>query len=156
MNTSRRSFLRASSFAGIAAAIAALLPQLAFGKLKTSRTGYWSLPKDVYDSPLYNLSHRNFYSQIGTVFAVQQATRIKHGLRLVEVADLRPMWGKDRPESKECFSLTFVGSASRPLQQGTYSLLHSELGPFDLFIVPTDEKDPRGLVYEANINRLFP
>jgi len=145
MNTSRRSFLRASSFAGIAAAVAASFPRLALGQLKTARPTSWPLPKEVYSSPLYNLSRMNFYSQIGTTFAVSQAAPGRFGLRLIEVADLHSMWGKDRPASKECFALTFVGPFSAPLSQGTYSMMHGKLGPFELFIVPTDEKDPRAL-----------
>lgn len=156
MNASRRSFLRASSLAGIAAATAASFPRLAFGKPKAARLAGFALPAEVYSCSLYNLSRVNFHSQIGTTFAVSQENSGRHRLRLVEVADLRPMWGKDRPASKECFALTFVGPVSAPLSQGTYSLMHSKLGPFQLFIVPTDEIDPRGLIYEANINRLFP
>ncbi|MFL6277373.1 MAG: DUF6916 family protein [Blastocatellia bacterium] len=157
MNTSRRSFLRASSLAGVAAAIAATFPSLAFGRqMRYGRPIIQSLPKAVYNSPLYSLSRANFYSTIGTTFSFAGPASGKGSLRLVEVADLRSMWGKDRPEEKECFALSFVGPLQRPLKQGTYSLMHSKLGPFELFIVPSDEGDPRGLRYEANINRLYP
>jgi hypothetical protein len=156
MNASRRRFVRASSFAGIAAAIAASLPRLAFGQLNRDRTPMVELPGEVFSSPLYNLSRRNFYGNIGSTFTFAHPAHGKVGLRLIEVVDLRPLYGKDRPESKECFSLTFQGPFGMPLEQGSYSVTQSKLGPFELFIVPTDEKTPRGLLYEANINRLYP
>jgi hypothetical protein len=159
MNASRRSFVRASSFAGIAAAIAASFPRLALGQQKAPKPPQSTqplLPKEVYSSPLYNMSRANFYSNINTTFTISKPGADKIGLRLYEVADLHSLWGKGRPESKECFALTFIGPRNRPLPQGTYSLMHSKLGPFELFIVPTDEPDPRGLRYEANINRLYP
>lgn len=157
MSTSRRSFLRVSSLAGVAAAIAATFPSLALGKQQRyGKPIIQSLPKEVYDSPLYSLSRANFYSTIGTTFSVAGLASGKASLKLVEVADLRSMWGPDRPEAKECFALSFVGPLQRPLKQGTYSLMHKQLGPFEMFIVPSDEGDPRGLRYEANFNRLYP
>lgn len=156
MNASRRSFLRAGSFAGIAAAIAASLPRLAFAQLNAARGPIVELPKEVFSSPLYNLSRMNFYSNIGSTFTFAHPAHGKVGLRLIEVVDLRPLYGKDRPASKECFSLTFQGPFGMPLEQGSYSVVQSKLGPFELFIVPTDEKTARGLIYEANINRLYP
>lgn len=141
--------------ATVAAAFAASLPRLALGKPKSPLVPF-SLPKEVIDSPLYSLSRSNFYSNLDTTFTVVQRGESKLSLRLYEVADLRSLWGKGRPEDKECFALTFIGPSNRPLSQGTYSMMHGELGPFELFIVPSDEPVPRGLRYEANINRLYP
>src|SRR5438128_12526005 len=100
MNTSRRSFLRASSLAGLAAAITASFPKTALGQ---TRRAYTQLPREVYASPLYNLSHNNFYGNIGTLFTFKHPTKGSVALRLVAVADLTPHIGKNRPESKESF-----------------------------------------------------
>src|SRR5437868_6987480 len=156
MNVSRRSFVRASSFAGIAAAVAASFPRLALGQLNVARGPIVKLPKEVFASPLYNLSRLNFYSSIGSTFTFAHPAHGKVGLRLIEVVDLKPLYGKDRPASKECFSLTFQGPFGMPFEQGMYSVTQSKLGPLELYIVPTDEQHPRGLLYEANINRLYP
>ena len=153
MNASRRSFLRASSFAGVAAAIAASFPQIARGR---ARRAYTLLPKEVYASPLYNLSHNNFSGNIGTLFTFEHPTKGNVALRLIEVADLKPLYGKHRPADKECFALTFIGPLNQKFHQGTYQVTDSKLGPFELFIVPSNERSPRGRLYEANINRLFP
>ena len=159
MNASRRSFVRASSLATVAAAITASFPGLALGQQKTPKPPQSllpSLPKEVYGTPLYNMTRANFYSCIDTTFTIAPPGQDKIGLRLYAVADLHSFWGKDRPMNKECFALTFIGPRNRPLQQGTYTMTNSKLGPLDLFIVPSDEPDPRGLRYEANINRLYP
>ena len=156
MNTSRRSFIRASSLAGLTAAIAASFPRIALGQQKTARLPYTPLPKEVYASPLYNLSHNNFYGNIGTVFTFTHPTKGNVAMRLVEVADLKPLYGKHRPTGKECFALTFIGPFSRKFKQGTYTVTDSKLGPFEMFIVPSDEQSPQGRLYEANINRLYP
>jgi hypothetical protein len=155
MNASRRRFVRASSFAGLAA-IAAGFPRLALGQLKAAKGPIMQLPKEVYSSPLYNLSRMNFYGNIGSTFTLTHPAQGKVSLRLIEVADLHALYGKGRPASKECFSLTFLGPLGKELAQGTYSVTESKLGPFELFIVPTDEQNPRGRTYEANINRLYP
>jgi hypothetical protein len=153
MNKSRRSFLRASSLAGVTAAIAASFPQIAKGR---TQRAYRQLPREVYASPLYNLSHNNFYGNIGTLFTFEHPTKGKVALRLIEVADLKPLYGKHRPTGKECFALTFIGPFNQKFHQGTYKVTDSKLGPFELFIVPSDEKSPQGRLYEANINRLYP
>ena len=156
MNQSRRRFVRASSFAGIAAAIAASFPRLALGQSNRARPPIVKLPPEALASPLYNLSRMNFYSNIGSTFAFTHPTYGKIGLRLIEVADLKPLYGHDRPASKECFSLLFQGPFGARFAQGTYAVSQSRLGPFELFIVPTDEERRDGLLYEANINRLYP
>jgi hypothetical protein len=156
MNASRRSFLRASSLAGVAAALAARFPRLALGQPKLARLPYTPLPKEVYASPLYYLSYANFYSTIGTLYTFAHSTKGNVSLRLYEVADLKPLYGKSRPAGKECFALTFIGPFNQKLKQGTYKVTDSKLGPFELFIVPSDTQSAQGLLYEANINRLYP
>lgn len=153
MNTSRRNFLRASSLAGVAAAIAASLPKVAKGRTRPAAA---ILPEEVYATPLYNLSHNNFTNHIGTLFTFEHPTKGNVALRLVDVADLKPLYGKHRPSGKESFALTFIGPLNQKFRQGTYKVTDSKLGPFELFIVPSHEKSPRGRLYEANINRLYP
>src|SRR5204862_8322594 len=133
----------------------ASLPKHVFGQQK-AKPPIWQLPKEVFSSPLYNLSHQNFYANLSSTFTFTHPVYGKIALRLTEVVDLKPLYGKGRPASKEGFSLTFQGPFGARFPQGTYPVMHSKLGPFELFIVPTDEQDPRGLIYEANINRLYP
>jgi hypothetical protein len=136
----------------VAAAIAASFPQIAKGRTR----GNARLPEEVYATPLFNLSHNNFNGQVGTLFTFEHPTKGNVSLRLVEVADLKPLYGKHRPSDKESFALTFIGPMNQKFHQGTYKVTDSKLGPFELFIVPSNEKSPRGRLYEANINRLYP
>src|SRR5690349_2155132 len=138
MNVSRRRFLHASSLAGVAA-IAAGFPRPALGRSQRPLT---PLPKEVYASPLYALAMANFYANIGTIFTFMHPTHGRVEMRLVEVADLKPMYGKHRPADKESFSMTFIGPRKRGFEQGTYRVTDSRLGPFELFIVPSDELSP--------------
>ena len=60
----------------------------------------------------------------------------------------------DLPSSarQERFSLFFTGPLDPFLPQGTYKMEHSQLGSFELFLVPV-ARDEDGFSYEAAFNR---
>jgi len=58
-------------------------------------------------------------------------------------------------EQVEQFSLEFAGPSTPWLQQGTYSLHHSELGEQEIFIVPVGQRDGT-MRYQAIFSRLKP
>jgi hypothetical protein len=68
-------------------------------------------------------------------------------LELTEVSELRSS------RHNEAFSLVFRGRNDQYLPQAMYRFQHSQLGEFDLFIVPIGQ-DPQGFYYEALFNRL--
>ena len=157
MNASRRIFLRASSLAGVATAIAATFPQIAFGRQKhNGKPVTYQLPEEALTATLFALSRANFYGNISTKFTFMTAARASIQMTLIAVDDLKPLYGKGRPAGKECFSLTFQGPFGTPLHSNTYTVQHSSLGSFDMFIVPTGEATPNGYTYEASFNRLYP
>ncbi|MCA9686187.1 MAG: hypothetical protein KC457_28715 [Myxococcales bacterium] len=90
---------------------------------------------------------------VGSAFAVQGPTGAV-SLRLVEVADL----GRRAADFKapggvsvrlECFSLTFAGPTSQPLQQGTWSVTRDGRSePEAVFLVPVQRAGDE-LRYEA-------
>ena len=67
--------------------------------------------------------------------------------KLVEVTEGRSS------EQQEQFSLLFVGPEKPVLSQQIFGVEHSEMGSFDLFLVPVGVDD-RGMLYEAVFNRL--
>jgi hypothetical protein len=69
-------------------------------------------------------------------------------LELTGLEDLRGTPGNEQ------FSLTFLGPAEMPVQQGVYHLEHPTLGPLDLFLVPIG-REAGGLVLEAVFNRFI-
>ncbi len=60
--------------------------------------------------------------------------------------------GKSDGGDDECFSIIFQGPADSCLPQKVYSLKHTKLGTFPLFIVPV-AKNENGYRYEAVFNR---
>jgi len=57
------------------------------------------------------------------------------------------------PSSDDSFSVVFRGARDRPLHQATYSVDHTSLGTFPLFVVPI-YPDADALNYEAIFNRM--
>ncbi len=91
------------------------------------------------------LRSKDFAEHLRTVFRVGTPEAIE--LELAEV--------KDHSNAQvEQFSLIFKGPASPWLRQGTYSLLHPEMGQVTLFLVPLGARDGR-MAYEAVFARLI-
>jgi hypothetical protein len=93
------------------------------------------------------LTEEEFSKHLNTTFHVTNQEPIDLELTLVK--------GYLKQEHEETgmerFSAFFYGPAERYLPQGTYSLEHEVMGPFDLFLVPI-RKDEKGLQYEAVFN----
>jgi hypothetical protein len=84
---------------------------------------------------------------LNTIFCVQAEAQGNLELELVEVSP------PTVTPSQEIFAILFRGPLNRPLQQGMYPMQHSQLGNFDLFIVPV-RREADGMRYEAVFNRL--
>jgi hypothetical protein len=78
-----------------------------------------------------------------------EAARVE--LELVEVTALGSRGGPPARGRSEPFSCLFRGPADRPLDQGTYGLVHPAVGRITLFIVPVGPVEG-GLGYEAIFN----
>ena len=92
------------------------------------------------------LTHENFSKQLNTQFQVDRDGQDIE-LSLIEVSGLKQSKGQEQ------FSILFRGPLDRPLSQGIHQFRHSELGGFELFIVPI-KQDGEGFQYEAVFNRL--
>jgi hypothetical protein len=91
------------------------------------------------------LGSKDFAAHLHTRFKVETPLALE--LELAEVTD--------RSNAQiEQFSVVFTGTGSSRLQQGTYSLLHAEMGEVSLFLVPLGPRDGR-MVYEAVFSRLI-
>ncbi len=51
------------------------------------------------------------------------------------------------------FSLVFQGPLHQPFEQGSYTMEHTRIGPFPLFIVPMQATQD-AMYYEAMFNRI--
>ena len=62
------------------------------------------------------------------------------------LAEVTPL--PSRPTGRQPFTLLFHEPAGRLVPQGMHPMVHPELGPFDLFVVPLGP-GPDGMRYEA-------
>ena len=93
------------------------------------------------------LTHEAFREQAGTKFQVQVEQDSTVELDLVEISDIKLYPGQEQ------FEVVFRGPLNAFLDQGVRSFAHSEMGQFEIFIVPI-RQDEQGFYYEAVFNRL--
>ena len=95
------------------------------------------------------LTHDTFAPLVGTSFSTPTADGSALKLTLVSTHDTQIPGGRAHDGSTRTqFSLEFRGAADRPIEQGTYSLTHDELGTELIFLVPV-RADADGRYYEA-------
>ena len=139
MSSSRREFLKRSTFGALAAGVPLALTDKAFGMGTITR------------STARGLDLESFESQLGTNFLISdEASKVK--IKLVRVTNFASE--KQSTAGKEGFSLLFRGPNETVLKQNTYVIEHEQLGRFSFLIVPVGTKDTRAPHYEAIINRL--
>lgn len=138
MSSSRREFLKRSTFVALAAGVPLALTEKAFGMGTTKSTAA-------------GLSMASFKSQLGSNFLINhEASKVK--MTLVDVTNFASR--KQTAAGKEGFSLLFRGPQQITLEQDTYLIEHEELGMFSFLVVPVGTKNTRAPQYEAVINRL--
>ncbi len=98
-----------------------------------------------------NFNRETFSPQLNTTFLFFPAPAQTLELKLVEVTSE----AGQKTENGERFSLVFRGPLATFLPQAIYKVEHSEIGAFDLFIVPI-RRDAEGFYYEAIFNRQTP
>ncbi|HEV7126090.1 MAG TPA: hypothetical protein VGN32_01465 [Ktedonobacterales bacterium] len=101
--------------------------------------------------PVHALGQAAFAAYLGQSFRIEDGAAAPLDVRLVDVADRRPLVGGHH--GGESFALIFRGPGDRALAQKTYQFSHPDLGTFALFIVP-GLVSPDGVNHEAIINRL--
>lgn len=95
-----------------------------------------------------------FSERLGQSFRVHPPSSDALELELIDLSDLgcAPARSSEAPVKRQTsFSILFRGPMEPILPQMMYPFEHSELGKFDLFIVPIGP-DKAGQVYEAVFN----
>jgi hypothetical protein len=148
MSISRRGFLRAGTIFGVVAIIPKGVNGIAFADSTADST------ISAQANRLAKLTLSKFNAQLNTTFRFRIKGAGWVDFQLIETKDLRPEAALASADDKaECFYLLFHGPGEVPLAQGTYTVKHSELKKFEIFVVPADS-DNKGLKYEAHFNRL--
>ena len=143
MTDSRRRFLKAGMLAAVFAA--APLKNVLARSLNSNAFPGAAAP-DEDDDPLANYTKATFVSYLNSIFQLQTGSG-SVAVTLLQVEDM------EAPEDGECFSLLFRGG-SQALPQNTYTMEHSALGTFKLFLVPTGADSNGAQGYLATINRV--
>lgn len=154
MAISRRQFVKAGTMVGLSAALPLSAVGTAFGQQrKLEQPASDASKKDL--NITQNLTKATFAAHLNSQFRVQAGDLEPANMELIKISDGLPTSGTISLETsrQDCFSVIFRGSRDRPLSQNTYQVEHSEIGRFDLFIVPAGE-DENGKRYEAVFNHL--
>ena len=136
--STRREILRAGAVTGLAA----LLPATVVELLATPAAAA------PVPSGAGVLARSTFLPHLGDHFLVEGGGR----LRLAEVNDLPCAESEGLRDHEHCFALRFSGPA---LTQDTYTVSHSRLGRFPLFLVPMGAAGT-SVAHEAVFNRHVP
>jgi len=91
-----------------------------------------------------------FSKYLNTQFTLKNG-QTEAKLKLKEVHHWTSRGSKKSADGRECFSLFFENARDERLPQGTYTAVHSSLGEFSLFIVPSGQNHKK---HEALFNRL--
>lgn len=160
MAVSRRSLLQHSILAAVAFAVG---PFRAWGDT-TNDTSSTQGQSNVTGGSLTDLDRAAFTGAVGSSFQVSPASGQGNSvwLQLTTVDDLPEITPPDlgamtvQPPANSPvpatsgFVLSFLGTTSQPLSQGTYTFQGDTLGSFSLLLVPR----PDGQTYDAVINRV--
>ncbi len=147
MSISRRGFLRVGSMFGVAAIIPSGINGIAFADSTGDATF------SAAANRLSKMTLSKFVAQVNTTFRFKLKKVGWVDFQLIETTDLKPLSAQgSTDDNSECFFLLFEGPADLPLTQETYTVKHSELGKFQIFVVPSANNG--GLKYEAHFNRL--
>jgi hypothetical protein len=159
MNLSRRSFLQTGSRFGVAALITGGFGSIAFGQQTSQGLGSGlgaAVPKGTLNDPLYKITRSMFAANLKTKFVFSLGGVMLTTMTLIEVNELNPPFAKNNgTTSRDCYSLVFTAPSNRALGQNTYTVEHTKLGKFRLFIVQGERKGSETR-YGALINRVFP
>lgn len=156
--SSRRAFLTTAGTFLVAAAAAPLHAVKPLQAVDTPARGRghssdpassWLNSQPQYQTiSLYQFTPEMLQPLVGSAFQVTDNQGHRLSLRLIAVTDL----SKQNPGAKTAFSLRFQQKGGTALEQGTYQFSTPPLGPFLLFVVPS--QGPRGATYTAIINRI--
>jgi hypothetical protein len=160
MSTSRREFIRAGGLLALSAGLSLGLANAALSQRKSAaspRKGAGlEIPQQSQRDPLFHMTRTTFTQYLNTTFVIDPGYTFPIETKLIEVRDMRSAGDQQKNlPGKDCFVLAFKISGEETLKQGTYQIRHDALGNFELFIVPTTNKQGE-LFFEATINRLVP
>ena len=152
MAVSRRKFLRAGTMVGLSAVI----PLNSVTRVLAQQAGVDGLFKVPAESQTdEGLTEENFSRYLNTRFLIYTSPLTGVNLELIEVKRWEPSSSaKSAAAAKlDSFSVLFRGPRKSSLESRTYRVSHDQMGTFELFISPVNDRKKERL-YQAVFNRL--
>ena len=152
MTVSRRKFLQAGTMVSLAAVIPV---KSVFGQMEVGQRGLFKVPPESDADQFNRLTEETFSLYVNTKFRIYTSPLTAINLELIKVK----RWERSsQPESVsaaqlDCFSVVFRGPRKIALESGTYKVEHDQMGSFDLFISPVNDRKKQRR-YQAVFNRL--
>jgi hypothetical protein len=153
MTVSRRKFLKAGTMLSLSAVIPL---KSAFAQQQSAeRNELFKVPDDLQADQFDRFTEESFSRYLNTQFRVYTSPLTAVSFELIKVK----RWERSPDEKSahntklDCFSVVFRGPRNVALESGTYKVEHDQMGTFELFISPVDERKKQRR-YQAVFNHL--
>jgi hypothetical protein len=143
MNVSRRGFI---TLCGITAAAIAIVPEPGWSRRATVKRAQPEFSRRHI--MVEQMTKSTFEPYLNTAFRIQATPDQIVDVTLIDVSE------KHSDAKLEQFSLLFQGPRETLLPQKIYSFDHTEMGNFELFIVPVIHLDQTKFYYQAAFSRI--
>ena len=154
MAVSRRKFLKA----GTVVSLSAVIPLKSVISVLGQQTGIdgqglFKVPAESQADD--RLTEENFSRYLYSKFLIYTSPLTAIGLELIQVKQWEPTSAKQAAQAAklDSFSVLFRGPRKTALESRTYRITHEQMGTFDLFISPVNDRKKKQL-YQAVFNRL--
>lgn len=151
MTVSRRKFLKAGTMLSLSAVIP--LKSAFAQQVSAERKELFKVPDEGQADQLF--TEETFSAYLNTRFRIYISPVTRVNLELIKVKRWEPSSdGKSAHDAKlDCFSVVFRGPRNVALESRTYKVEHDQMGSFDLFISPVDDRKKQRR-YQAVFNRV--
>ena len=153
MAVSRRKFLKAGTMVSLSAVIPLKSVVSVFGQQSgTDQQGLFKVPDEIQADE--RLTEETFSRYLNSTFRINTSPLTEINLELINVKH----WDSTSSEHAanaaklDSFSVLFRGPRRTALESKTYRISHDQMGTFDLFISPVNDRKKERL-YQAVFNR---
>lgn len=153
MAVSRRKFLKAGTMVSLSAVIPLKSVVSVFGQQAGAEPdGLFKVPAESQADE--RLTEENFSRYLYSKFLIYTSPLTAISLQLIDVKRRDPTSTTHEAKAPklDSFSVLFRGPRRTALESRTYRITHDQMGTFDLFISPVNDRKKERL-YEAVFNR---
>jgi hypothetical protein len=150
---SRRKFLKAGTMVSLSAVIPLKSVVSVFGpQAGTDQEGLFKVPAESQADE--RLTEETFSRYLNTKFFIYTSPLTAISLELIQVKTWDPTSTEKAAKAAtlDSFSVLFRGPRKTALESRTYRITHDQMGTFDLFISPVNDRKKERL-YQAVFNR---